>query len=510
MNMNIYREALRHILTTDRNDHQISKLTRRSHHTIKRYRTIANSNALTWSDVSKLDDRQIQDLLTKRIRYSSQKRMPDWSYIRTQMQIPNVTRMLLWEEYCMDNPDSAYSYSAFTESYRDYLSQVDVTMRQTHRAGESVFVDFAGTRIPYFKTDGTKHFAEVFVGVLGASRYTFACACESQKLPDWLDVHNQMFHFFGGVSKTIVPDNLKSAVTCPGSEPKLNLSYQELAVHYGTVIVPARVARPQDKSHGEIGVQIVTRWITASLRHLKFFSLNEINNEIAKRLTKLNERPFKKLPGCRQELFEQLDKPHLNPLPINIYEPSARWVSKQKVRSDYHIHIEHHYYSVPYQLVGLTVEARVTHKTVELFCNGKRVASHVRSDEQGGSTTLSEHQPIAHRKYAEQTPDYFKSWAQTIGEATTSFVEYQFNRVHHYLPGLRVCNSLRKLASIYGEDRLEAACQRAGLIGSLTLKSVQSILKNNRDRIHESEAPVQGQLPMHYNVRGAAYYAQEV
>lgn len=441
--MNKHREALRHILTTDRNNHQISKLLRRSHHTIKRYRTIASSNSLTWSDVSKLDDRQIKDLLTKPASYKSQKRQPDWSYILSQMKMPNVTLMLLWQEYCLDNPNDAFSYSAFSKYYRRYLTKVDISMRQTHRAGESVFVDFSGKRIAYFKPDGKEIFAEVFVGVLGASRYTFAWACESQKLPDWLDAHNKMFHFFGGVSKTIVPDNLKSAVTRPGSEPKLNVSYQELAIHYGTVIAPARVARPQDKSHGEIGVQIVTRWITASLRHRKFFSLQEINDEIAKRLIKLNERPFKKLPGCRQELFEQLDKPHLNPLPINIYEPSARWVSKQKVTSDYHIPIEHHYYSVPYQLVGLTVEARVTHKTVELFCNGKRVASHVRSNDQGGSTTLSEHQPVSHRKYAEQTPDYFKQWAQTIGEATVSFVEYQFNRVHHYLPGLRVCSSLK-------------------------------------------------------------------
>jgi len=501
------REALRLIATTDMNDYQASIALSCSNHTVKRYRTIVENKSLSWDDISEMDDRQIKRLLLSPSNYSTEKRHPDWQYIHTQMQMPSVTLVLLWEEYCLDNSNNAYKYSAFAALYRKFISKLDIAMRQIHRAGEAVYVDYAGKRIPYYKADGSKVYAEIFVGVLGASRYTFALASESQKLPDWLDAHNKMFHFFGGVPKTIVPDNLKSAVTTPGTEPALNLSYQELSIHYGAVIFPARIVRPQDKSHGEIGVQIVTRWITAALRHRRFFSLEEINAEMSSRLVTLNNKPFKKLPGCRSELFESIDKPYLMPLPENSYESTARWVSKQKVRSDYHVYIEQHYYSVPFQLVGQTIEARVTHKTVELFCEGKRVASHKRSDEQGAATTLKTHQPPNHQKYAEQTPDYYRDWAETIGESTTEFVEHHITRAGSFIPGLRVCGSLKKQASIYGSERLEAACARANRIGSKTLKSIQSILKRNLDHIDQNES-VQGELPMHYNLRGADYYKE--
>jgi len=506
--MNTQREALRLITTTDFNDYVVAKTLLMSPNTIKKYRHQVIKHNLSWSKCTLLGDQELKTLLTKSRTITSEKRMPDWTYIHKQMQMPNVTLTLLWEEYCLESPSNAYKYSAFTEHYRRFLSKVDVTMRQRHKAGEVVYVDFAGKRIPYYKSDGSIVFAEVFVGVLGASRYTFACACESQKLPDWLDAHNKMFRFLGGVPQVIVPDNLKSAVTTPGTDPALNQSYQELAIHYDTVIAPARIVRPQDKSHAEIGVQIVTRWITAALRHRKFFSLEEINSEIAARLIALNKKPFKKLPGCRTELFEQLDKPFLKPLPINIYEPTARWVSKQKVRNDYHTYIEQHYYSVPYQLVGQAVEVRCTNKTVEIFCEGRRVASHLRSNEKGGTTTVKLHQPISHQKYAEQSPEFYREWANSIGDATTEFIEHQLNRTGSFLPGLRVCASLKKQTSIYGAKRLEAACARANRIGSKTLKSVQSILKRSLDKVEQQDL-VQGELPLHHNVRGADYY-QEV
>ena len=423
--------------------------------------------------------------------------------------MPDVTMQMLWEEYRMDNPEDAYGYSSFTEQYRKYVVNLDLSMRQIHRAGETVFVDFAGRRIPYQPPGEDEQYAEIFVGVLGCSKLTFAHACASQKIPDWVDAHNRMYHFFGGVPVITVPDNLKSAVTVPGAEPILNRTYKEMASHYGTVIVPARVRSPQDKSLAEIGVQIVTRWITAYLRHHKFFSLQEINDAIADRLVLLNERPFKKLPGCRRERFELLDKPRLMLLPASIYEPTAVWTSTQKVKSDYHVHVDRHYYSVPFQLVGSSVEARTTHKTVEIFSLGKRVATHARSHVTGGHTTLPEHQPVAHRKYAEQTPEHFRAWASEVGEFTTGFVEHQLNRTPHWLPGIRVCSSLVKLSKEYGANRVEAACERANLIGSLTLKSVKSILRRNLDAIDERGIPVQGQLPLHYNVRGPRYYAQE-
>lgn len=507
--MNVYREALRLILTTLLNNAQIALLVGRAPNTIKKYRWLAAKRDLNWDQVKILDDASIKALLMNRTPEVPRKREPDWNYVHSQMLLPDVTGQLVWEEYCLDGPEDAYCYSSFMERYRHFVSKLDLSMRQTHRAGEMVFVDFAGRRIPYYPPGQPEQFAEVFVGVMGCSKLTFAHACASQKLPDWIDAHNRMYHFIGGVPAITVPDNLKSAVIQAGSEPKLNRTYREMAVHYGTVIVPARVKRPQDKSPAEIGVQIVTRWIIASLRHRKFFSLQEINDAISERLVLLNERPFKKLPGSRQELFEKLDKARLMLLPASMYEPTAVWTPPQKVKSDYHVHVDKHYYSVPFQLVGSRVEARATNKTVEVFSLGKRVATHVRSHVAGGHTTLSEHQPVAHRKYAEQTPEHFRTWASEIGEFTSGFVEHQLNRTPHWLPGIRACSSLVKLGKEYGANRLEAACERANRIGSLTLKSVKSILRRNLDGVNDPRVPVQGQLPLHYNVRGPRYYAQE-
>lgn len=507
--MNKYREAIRLILTTDLSNIRIAELVGMSPNTIRTYRRMLSIRTLDWDHVQTLDDTQARALLMKPSTAKPRKRRPDWQYVHSQMQMPDVTLQMLWEEYRLDNSVDAYGYSSFTEQYRNFVAKLDISMRQTHRAGEMAFVDFAGRTIPYHPSGQPVRYAEIFVGVMGCSKYTFAYACASQKLPDWIDAHNRMYHFFGGVPPLTVPDNLKSAVTRPGSEPELNRTYKEMATHYGTVVVPARVRRPQDKSPAEIGVQVVTRWITAALRHRKFFSLQEINDAIAERLIHLNERPFKKLPGCRRELFEQLDKPRLALLPASFFEPTSVWSSAQKVRSDYHVYVDKHYYSVPYQLVGSRVEARMTNQMVEIFSLGKRVATHVRSNVVGGHTTLSEHQPIAHRKYAEQDPEHFKAWANGVGEFTSAFVEYQLNRTPHWLPGMRACSSLKKLGKEYGAKRLEAACERANQIGSLTLKSVKSILRRNLDGIDGFSTPVQGQLPLHYNVRGPRYYAQE-
>lgn len=506
--MNAYRESVRLILTTNLCNGRIATILKCSPHTIKKRRLRLMDQQLTWDKIEPLDDLSIQNLLIKQPVGLPRKREPDWLYVHSQMQLPDVTMQLLWEEYCLDDPSNAYGYSSFTEHYRKYISKLDLSMRQSHKAGEAVYVDYAGRRISYQPIGEPEQYAEIFVGVMGCSKYTFAIATASQKVPDWIDAHNKMYQFLGGVPPLTVPDNLKSAVINAGPEPRLNRTYREMAIHYRSVIAPARVRKPQDKSLGEIGVRIVTIWITVALRHRKFFSIQEINDEIAIRLKQLNNKSFKKLPGSRQELFDRLDKPRLLPLPDTYYEPSSQWVSKQKVRADYHVVVDQHYYSVPHQLVSSTVEARTTHKTVEIFCLGKRITTHLRSYVKGQSTTLAEHQPKSHRKYAEQTPDFFISWAKDIGEATLQFVDYQLTRTPHYLPGVRVCSSLTKLGKQYGAKRLELACDRAGRIGSLTLKSVKSILQRNLDSLEGQEPPVQGQLPLHTNVRGPEYYAE--
>lgn len=508
--MNRDREELRLILTKPgMSNRAIARQVARSPNTIKTHRAVLTELGLNWEQINQLDDHQIRALLTSPRGKEIGKRDPDMLYTHSQMLEPDVTGQLVWEEYAMVEPSTAYGYSTFMEKYRTYKKSLGLAMRQVYKAGQFTFVDYAGRGIPYQPPGKPAQMSQVFVGVLGASKYTFAYASESQKIPDWIDAHNQMYRFFGGVTEITVPDNLKSAVIKSGPDPELNRSYQEMAAHYGTVIVPARVRHPQDKALAEIGVQMVTRWIIAKLRKRRFTSIREINDAIAALLTELNNKPLQKLPWSRRELFEQVERTHLLPLPATTFEPSSAWVAMQTVKADYHVFVDKHYYSVPYQLVGLKVEARITHTTVEIFCAGKRVAGHVRSDVVGGTTTLPEHQPEAHRRYAEQTPEFFREWAVGVGEATQRFVEHQLTRTRNPLPGIRVCSSVKNLSRNFGTDRLEAACAYAERIGSLTLTSLRSILRRNLDSIQEPSLTVQGQLPLHPNVRGPGYYAQE-
>jgi transposase len=314
-----------------------------------------------------------------------------------------------------------------------------------------------------------------------------------------------MCRFFGGTPQVVVPDNLKAAVTRPGREPEINRVYRELARHYRFVIVPARVRKPRDKAKAEVGVQFAQRWVSAALRNQKFFSLAEINAAIAELLPRLNERPFKRFPGCRRSRFLELDKPMLRPLPSQPFQ-YGEWTGMQKIGLDYHIYVDKHYYSVPCALVHESVDARLSHHAVEIFHKGKRIATHVRSHEVGGHTTLPEHQPPEHRQYAEQTQARFVAWAQTIGTATVAAVQHQFASRPYGLLAQQACSTLQSLAKTYGEQRFETACRRAQAIGSLTVKSIRSILQRKlKDPAHLETAQVVN-LPHHANIRGASYF----
>lgn len=504
--MHKLRETMRLMSTTNFSNRKIAELVGLSHTSINKHRKTYLKNSLQWHEIESMGNYEIERLLkSKRTRVVS-KYMPDWDYIHKEMQMKHVTLQLLWEDYRLQNTVSAYGYSQFAHYYKKYIGALDRSMRQTHRAGEIVFVDFAGRTIPY--TDpktGEQCKAQVFVGVMGCSNYTYVCAVPSQKINDWIDAHNRMYQFFGGVPKIVVPDNLKSAVIKTGSEPVLNRTYLEQSKYYGLVVLPARVRRPQDKSKAEGGVLLASRWIMAKLRHRQFFSIEEINAAIFELLWLLNERPFKKLPGCRRSRFEELDKLLLSPLPGEPFE-YAEWTAPNKIGPDYHMHVKGHYYSVPEALVGERVDARASARTIEIFHQGKRVASHLRSDEIGGHTTKPEHQPKAHRKYAEQTPERFIEWARSIGEAAESAVRFQFDGKPHPLLGLKACTSLKRLAKDYGQERFESACQRGQMIGSLTVKSIRSILQ--RGLCELTDIPVQVNLPFHENVRGSDYYMQ--
>ena len=462
---------------------------------------------LTWPAAATLDDTTLEHKLFPPVPAAAtpQRPVPDWGEVHRELRRKGVTLTLLWHEYKVASPDG-YQYSWFCDRYRAWSAKLNVVMRQEHRAGEKLFVDYAGQTVEVVdRRTGEIRAAQIFVAVLGASSYTYAEATWTQQLPDWIGSHVRAFAFFGGVPELAVPDNLRSGVSkAHRYAPDLNPTYMDLASHYGVAVLPARVRKPRDKAKAEAGVLLVERWILAALRNRTFFSLEEVNREIARLLERLNTRPFKKLPGSRRELFEQLDRPALRPLPAQPYE-YAEW-KKVRVNIDYHVEIDGHYYSVPYQLVGKQLEARYSERTVECFHKGRRVASHVRSHLKGRHTTVAEHMPASHRQYAEWTPQRLIRWAEKTGPATAGVIQTILERRAHPQQGFRSALGIMRLGKRFGEERLEAACRRALTLGACSYKSIESILRQGLDR---KALPEQQDLELsitHENIRGADYY----
>jgi transposase len=475
--------------------------------TIKDYQARARRAGLGWPLADEIDEAQLEGLLfpPRPALPSASRPWPDFGLVHREMKKKGVALFLLWEEYKAAHPEG-FQYSWFCQHFRAFANKVDVVMRQSHRAGEKLFVDYAGqTAEVVDRTTGEVRQAQIFVAVLGASSYTYAEATWTQGLADWIGSHQRAFAFFGGVTEMVVPDNLKAGVTrAHRFEPDINPTYAEMAAHYGVAVIPARARKPRDKAKVEVAVQIVERWILARLRDMTFFSLDELNKAIHELLVRLNDRPFNKLPGCRRELFATLDRPALAPLPAQPYA-FAIW-KKARVNIDYHIELERHYYSVPYQLVKAEVEARISAQTVEIFHRGKRIAAHRRAYQPGHHTTVIAHMPRAHREHAEWTPRRLVQWAEKTGPATARLVEQILARRRHPQQGFRSCLGILRLGKSHGADRLEAACRRALHIGAASYKSIESILKHKLDQQPLPE-PAQPTLPIdHDNVRGSKYY----
>lgn len=475
--------------------------------TVVEYLKRAEAAGLSWPLPTSVDDAELEKrLFPPAVTIPAEERaMPDWSLVHRELKRQGVTLQLLWDEYKAGHPDG-YQYSWFCEHYRAWQGKVDVVMRQDHRAGEKLFVDYAGQTVPVVERDtGEVIEAQIFVAVLGASNYTYAEATRTQQLPDWIGSHVRAFAFFGAVPAIVIPDNLKSGVHLAHRyEPEINATYAEMARHYGVAVVPTRSAKPRDKAKVEAGVLVVERWILARLRNRTFFSVAELNAAIAALLEELDARPFKKLPGSRRELFAALDRPAMRALPGRAYE-YAEW-KKVRVNIDYHVAIDRHYYSVPYQLVKQQLEARVTSNTVELLHKGRRVASHRRSRRAGRHTTVTAHMPKAHRDYAEWTPERLVRWAKETGKATARLVETILTSRPHPQHGFRACLGILRLGKSYGTPRLEAASRRALAIGACSYKSVESILKNGLDKKPLPSTTVESPAIEHDNLRGPDYY----
>ena len=471
----------------------------------------ATAAGVSWPLPEDLDDQQLETRLYPAAPSptNSPRAMPDWATIHQELARKGVTLALLWQEYQAAHPNG-YQYSRFCDRYGAWRATLDRCLRQEHRAGEKLFVDYAGQTVPV-QDRQTREIrpAQIFVAVLGASNYTYAEATWTQTLPDWTGSHVRAFAFLGGVPAIIVPDNLRSGVTkACRYEPELNPTYADLAQHYGVAVIPARVRKPRDKAKVEAGVLLVERWILACLRHQTFFSLAELNTAIAACLERLNRRPFKKLPGSRQSQFEAVDRPALQPLPLEPYV-YAEWRTV-RVNIDSHVEIDGHYYSVPSPLIQTALDVRLTVATVECFHKNQRVASHVRSAERGRHTTVVAHLPSSHQRYLAWSPSRLMQWAKTIGPAAGTVVAELLARRPHPEQGYRSCLGILRLERTYGAGRLEAACRRAQALDAFAYKSVHSILKAGLDHQPLPESAPTVPLPFeHDHLRGATYYQQE-
>jgi transposase len=431
---------------------------------------------------------------------------PDWAEIHNELHShKHVTLQLVWQEYKQPNPEG-YQYSRFCELYQQWSSKLDLVLRHEHRAGEKLFVDYAGPKVPITDSKtGTVTEASIFVAVLGASNYTYAEASWSQDLACWIGSHIRALEFFGGCPSLLVPDNCRTAVRHPCRyEPDLNPTYQEMAAHYGMAVIPARVRKPRDKAKVEGGVLLVERWILAALRKRTFFSLANLNEAITPLLDRLNQHRFRKLDGTRASRFEQLDRPALRALPVEPYA-FAEW-QKARVNIDYHLEIDRHYYSAPHQLIHRQLDVRFTAMTVEIFHGGERVASHARSYKPGGFTTIHAHRPKSHQRYLEWTPERLIHWASTVGPSTAALVAHVLESRPHPEQGFRSCLGILRLGKTYGNERLEAAALRAWNRKACSYQSVKSILRTGLDRQPEPE-PLPNRPPLqHGNIRGNDYF----
>ena len=506
ISMRRIKEILRLKFEFNLNNRQIARSCNIPHSTVINYLRRAEAAGVAWPLPPDMSDTDVEKLLFPTVPADRKVPMPDFEAIHTELLGHKyVTLELLWREYKRIYPEG-YQYSYYCELYRRWAKKLDIYLRQEHRAGERMFVDHAGPTVPVVDRDtGLVKEASIFVAVLGASSYTFCEAVWKRDLPSWIGSHNRAVEFFRGVTEVTTPDNWKTGVKDPCYyDPELNPTYRDWAEHVGTVIIPARVRKPRDKAIVENGVLIVERWILAALRHRTFFSLAELNGAIRELLTRLNHRKFKKLDTTRARLFEEVDRPALKPLPTTPFEFAER--KKATVHPDYHVEVDHHYYSVPYRYQGEKVEARFSEKTVEILFDGKGIATHIRSYVPGKHTTREEHRPEKHRDL-KWTSSYMVDKGREIGPATAGVLKQIMEQRKHPELGYRACLGVLRFGKRYSNERLEAACRRAIAMNASSYRSIKSILENSLDRepLESVEIPA-AHSEVHSNVRGSAYY----
>jgi transposase len=506
LSMRKIREVIRLKWSSGLSNRAIARSCRIAHSTVREYLVRAEQAGLRWPLPEDLDENGLYQLLYPEQASEVEKAarpMPDWEWVRKELKKRSVTRRLLWDEYREEHVDG-YGYSQYCELYRQYVKKLDPPMRQNHKAGEKLFVDYAGDTVPITNPEtGEVWQAQIFVAVQGASSYTYAEAQASQEMANWIGGHVRAMAFFGGATQIIVPDNLRQGVKSPcWYDPDLNQTYLELAQHYEVAILPTRVRKPRDKAKVEVGVQVVERWILARLRNRTFFSLVELNRAIRKLLEDLNQRQMEHLEKSRRQLFEELDQPALRPLPDRPYE-YALWKAA-RVNIDYHVEFEKHFYSVPFLLIHEEVRIRATERLVEIFHKGSRepVAIHPRNPTPGRYSTQTVHMPSNHQKAGEWNAERLVRWADEIGPHTAQLIQMILASRQHPEQAFRSCLGILRLSGQYAQTQMENACQMAQEARLLNYRGVKAILET----LPPLASPDTSPLPSHENIRGNAYY----
>lgn len=511
LSMRKTREILRQKWALGRSHREVARSLSVSVGTVAASLARAREAGLCWAEVEGLRESELEARLYGEPE-AGKRPLPDFADIHRELHRTGVTLQLLHLEYLAEHSDG-YGYTQFCRYYKRWLKGQQRSMRQIHRAGEKMFVDYSGKK-PHIVDPKTGEIQEVelFLAVLGASNHTFAEATRTQQLADFLASHVRAFEYFGGVAEATVPDQLKSGVSrACRYEPGIQRDYAQLAEHYGTVILPARPAKPRDKAKVEAAVLVAQRWILARLRNETFFSLGALNRRIAELREELNDRPMRTYGASRRELFEQLDQPVLKPLPQERFS-HGEW-KHAKVNIDYHVELDRHYYSVPHTLVHEKVEIRSTATTVEIFHDGRRLTSHARSYARGRHTTQPEHMPKSHQQHLEWTPSRLISWGTSIGPSTGKLVAAILDERRHPEQGYRSCLGILRLAKRYGEDRLEAASARALVAGARSYRHLDTMLRKGLDRMPlptTHPASTKSTSPAHPNVRGGRYYHDSI
>lgn len=509
-----YKEILR-LASEGTSQRQIAVSVGHSRDTVSEFLAAAKVHNLSWPLDESVTNEQIEAILFPE-RYSavSMYLEPDYSYIHSELAKRGVTLTLLWNEYVQKAESlgkKPYMTTQFGDKYRAWARITKATMRIHHKPGDAMQVDWAGDTLSvYDSMTGEITPAYLFIAVLPCSCYIYAEATADMKLENWLNCHVHAYEYFGGVTRLLIPDNLKTGVTKNNRyETVLNRSYQELAEYYDTAIVPARVEHPKDKSLAEGSVKFASTWILAALRNERFFTLNEAKEAVRIKLEELNLREFKQREGCRRSAYLEEEKAFMKPLPAERYE-LATWNPNIKVGTDYLVSDGRNKYSVPFDLIGEKVDIRLTSTTVEVFFHGSRVAAHVRKPSAQREPIVNEnHMAPAHRKYLNYNTEDFTVWAKSVGDSTMKVVTYFLTAGKEPEQGFKSCASLTKLCEKYGKKKLETACAEVLKHTSApSLRLISTILKNGIVKPEEKKPEVKENANAYGITRGAAYYSK--